>query len=51
VDEQLSLDICIAQLDVFRRLAEHLHNQGFYVYLREGMESQPLRFIESRLLP
>ena len=51
VDEQLSLEICIAQLDVFRRLAEHLHNHGFYVYLREGMETQPLRFADLRSLP
>lgn len=46
VDEQLSLEICIAQSEVFRRLAEYLHQNGFYVYLREGMESPPLRFVD-----
>jgi hypothetical protein len=26
-------------------------NHGFYVYLREGMETQPLRFVDLRSLP
>ena len=46
VDEQLSLDICIAQLEVFRRMAEYLHRSGFYVYVREGIENPPRRFVD-----
>lgn len=51
VDAQLSLAICTAQLEVFRRVAEFLHEKGFYVYLREGMESAPRRFVDARPLP
>lgn len=46
VDAQLSLDICTAQLEVFRRVAEYLHQKGFTVYLREGMEHCPRRFLD-----
>ncbi|SBT04987.1 Serine/threonine protein phosphatase-like protein [Candidatus Accumulibacter aalborgensis] len=46
VDAQLSLDICTAQLEVFRRVAEHLHQKGFTVYLREGMDLCPRRFLD-----
>jgi hypothetical protein len=51
VDEQLSLEICLVQLEVFRRLAEHLHHSGFHVYLREGLENPPLRFMASSSPP
>ncbi len=51
VDEQLSLDICIVQIEVFRRLAEYLHQNGFYVYLREGTETPPLRLVGSTSQP
>jgi energy-coupling factor transporter ATP-binding protein EcfA2 len=51
VDAQLSLEICAAQLDVFRRVAEYLHQQGFKVYLREGMDGRPRRFREPQSPP
>lgn len=46
VDARLSLEICIAQRDVFHRVAEHLHRSGFYVYIHEALDSPPLRFVE-----
>lgn len=46
VDEQLSLEICAAQLKVFRRIAEFLHKKGFKVYLREGADERPRRFTD-----
>lgn len=51
VDADLSLEICVAQLTVFRRVAEHLHQKGFYVYLREGMDDRPRRFIDCGSVP
>ncbi len=51
VDAQLSLEICAAQREVFRRVAEFLHEKGFKVYLREGTDDRPHRFIEPRLPP
>ncbi|MBN8438721.1 MAG: serine/threonine protein phosphatase [Candidatus Accumulibacter propinquus] len=51
VDAQLSLEICTAQLDVFRRIAEYLHHQGLNVYLREGMEGCLRRFVKSQSEP
>lgn len=46
VDARLSLAICAAQIEVFRSLAEHLHRNGFYVYVREGCMSRPARFVD-----
>lgn len=46
VDAQLSLEICAAQLDVFRQVAEFLHQKGFKVYLRDGEDGRPCHFIE-----
>lgn len=46
VDARLSLEICAAQLDVFRRLAEYLHRSGLNVYVREGCEGWPARFVD-----
>ncbi|MCM8596826.1 serine/threonine protein phosphatase [Accumulibacter sp.] len=51
VDVQLSLEICAAQLAVFRRLAEYLHRQGLSVYLREGTDSRPRRFVDAKPSP
>ncbi|WP_313950157.1 metallophosphoesterase [Accumulibacter sp.] len=46
VDARLSLEICTAQMEVFRQVAEYLHQKGFYVYSREGIESAPRCFID-----
>ena len=46
VDAQLSLAICTAQTAVFRQVAEYLHEKGFYVYVREGIENPPRRFVD-----
>ena len=46
VDAQLSLEICTAQFEVFRAVAGFLHRQGFYVYLREGTDGPPRRFLD-----
>ncbi len=51
VDAQLSLPICAAQLDVFRQVAEFLHQKGFKVYLREGADGRPCHFLESPSQP
>lgn len=51
VDARLSLDICEAQLAVFRRVAEFLHERGFLVYLREGTDPVPRRFVIPPVLP
>jgi len=51
VDAQLSLEICAAQLEVFRQVAEFLHRQGFYVYVREGTDSTPRRFLDAPSQP
>lgn len=51
VDARLSLEICEAQLAVFRAVAEFLHERGFYVYLREGMDPVPRRFVTPALAP
>jgi len=51
VDAQLSLEICAAQREVFRRVAEFLHVRGFGVYLREGDDDRPRRFVERRQEP
>ncbi|MCB1940831.1 MAG: hypothetical protein KDI53_02085, partial [Candidatus Accumulibacter sp.] len=47
VDAQLSLEICAAQTAAFRQVAEYLHEKGFYVYVRDGIESAPQRFVDS----
>lgn len=46
VDAQLSLAICSAQTEVFRQVAEYLHQKGFYVYTRAGIENPPQRFVD-----
>ena len=46
VDARLSLAICTAQIDVFRQVAGYLHEKGFYVYVREALESPPQRFVD-----
>ncbi|WP_299157930.1 metallophosphoesterase [Accumulibacter sp.] len=46
VDAQLSLAICTAQVEAFRQVAEHLHRKGFDVYVREGIDSTPQRFVD-----
>ncbi len=46
VDAQLSLQICAAQLEVFRQVAEYLHEKGFKVYLREGKDGRPCHFLD-----
>lgn len=46
VDARLSLEICTAQIAVFRQVAEHLHRNGFNVYVREALESAPQRFVD-----
>lgn len=51
VDAQLSLEICTAQLAVFRSVAEFLHRKGFKVYLREGADGRPRRFHEPQSQP
>ena len=51
VDAQLSLTICTAQRDVFRRVAEFLHRKGFSVHLREGTDGQLRRFPEMQPEP
>ncbi|NMQ06920.1 hypothetical protein E4Q08_17555 [Candidatus Accumulibacter phosphatis] len=51
VDAQLSLEICTAQLAVFRSVAEFLHRKGFKVYLREGADGHPRRFHEPQSQP
>ena len=51
VDARLSLTICTAQRDVFRRVAEFLHCKGFSVHLREGMDGQLRRFPEMQPEP
>lgn len=47
VDERLSLQICAAQIEVFRQVADYLHRKGFNVYVREAVESVPQRFVDS----
>ncbi|MDS4015729.1 MAG: serine/threonine protein phosphatase [Candidatus Accumulibacter sp.] len=51
VDRQISLEICAAQLEVFRRVAEFLHARGFYVYHRETMDCAPQRFLTAQSRP
>jgi energy-coupling factor transporter ATP-binding protein EcfA2 len=51
VDAQLSLQICAAQLEVFRQVAEFLHQKGFKVYLREGVDGRPCHFLEPQSRP
>jgi len=51
VDSRISLAICAAQLAVFRRVAEFLHERGFYVYHRETMECAPQRFLTPQSPP
>ncbi|MCB1965530.1 MAG: metallophosphoesterase [Candidatus Accumulibacter sp.] len=46
VDARLSVAICTAQIDVFRQVAGYLHEKGFYVYVRETLESPPQRFVD-----
>jgi len=46
VDAQLSLAICASQREIFRQLAVFMHAKGFQVYVREGIENPPLRFVE-----
>ena len=51
VDAQLSLAICASQREIFRQLAVFMHAQGFQVYVREGIENPPLRFVEPTSRP
>jgi energy-coupling factor transporter ATP-binding protein EcfA2 len=51
VDSRISLEICAAQLDVFRRVAEFLHAKGFYVYHRETIDCAPQRFLTPQSMP
>ncbi len=51
IDSQISLAICAAQLDVFRRVAEFLHARGFYVYHRETTDCPPQRFVTAQSQP
>jgi hypothetical protein len=46
VDARLSLAICAAQREIFRQLAGLHARKGFHVYVREGIENPPLRFVE-----
>jgi hypothetical protein len=47
VDAHLSLASITAQIEVFRRVARHLHRNGFYVYIREGTDAAPLRIVDA----
>lgn len=51
VDAQLSLAICASQREIFHQLAVFMHAQGFQVYVREGIENPPLRFVEPTSRP
>jgi len=51
VDVRLSLAICESQREIFRQLAVFMHEQRFQVYVREGIENPPLRFVESMPKP
>lgn len=44
VDARLTVAICIAQREVFRHVAEHLHRAGFCVFMHEALDCPPLRF-------
>ncbi|NMQ29021.1 serine/threonine protein phosphatase [Candidatus Accumulibacter phosphatis] len=51
VDARLSLQICTAQIEAFRQVAEYLHRKGFNVYVREALESAPQRFVDPSGVP
>ncbi|MET0106158.1 MAG: serine/threonine protein phosphatase [Sedimenticola sp.] len=48
VDENLELKNIEAQIAVYREIALHLFQNGMDIYLREDVDSNPLKFITSR---
>ncbi len=46
VDVKLELNIIQAQIEVYRRTAFHLHQNGLTIYLREDTNSIPLQIID-----
>lgn len=46
VDQDISLELVTAQLEVFRQCAVYLAQNGMRVYIREGTEQNPTCFVE-----
>jgi len=47
VDTKLELDIVTAQIEVYRRTALYMHQNGLTIYLREDIDGAPLHFIDT----
>jgi len=45
VDENISLELVAAQIEVFKQCAVHLAQNGMRVYIREGTASSPTCFV------
>lgn len=50
VDVDLELKTTEAQIQVYRQAALYLHQNGLYVYLREGNDGVPLKIIDPGVL-
>jgi hypothetical protein len=46
VDENVSLELVTAQIEVFRQCAIHLAQNGIRVYIREGTEKNPVCIVD-----
>lgn len=49
VDEKLTLDIVKHQVAVYREVALYLHRAGLNVYIRKGLDKQPMHIAEKGL--